>query len=287
MYFLNKKQLIIYVSFCLTQGAMARNPVIYGVDNRLDTVESRSPLFQRLASSTAARISWDEISVSGNNAFIEGQNLISAVNACPEIRFAQQPALADCSGVLVAPDVIATAGHCMMSSASCSDYAWVFNYKVRNARQKNVTVRERDVYRCKEIITSQMTAINDYALVRLERTVKNAIPVKVSSSKPKVGTKVVSIGNPTGLPQKIADGARVLSVSRYEFKANLDTFEKASGSPVFNAENGDYLGVLVRGEKDYIKHPSKNCQIPNAIGDDGPGEEISSSTQFYHLLKNL
>lgn len=287
MYYLNTKILSTLAFSILTTGAIARDPVVYGKDNRIETYETRSPLYLRLANSTAARVEWSKITLSGNNAFLEGPTVASAENLCPEVRFSQQNQVANCSGVLVAPNVILTAGHCLMSHDACNDYAWVFNFKLRNARQNSVAVRERDVYRCKEILAWEMVDGKDYALARLDRVVVNAQPVKVYPYKPAIGTKVVTIGNPTGLPQKIADGAVVKSISHTEFRANLDTFEKGSGSPVFNALTGDLLGVLVRGEKDFIPHKNKSCKVINFISDDSPGEEMSSTTQFNKHIKKI
>lgn len=268
-------------------SALAADPVIYGEDNRIETYQSRSPLHQELAAATAAQVPLDQIRIFGRNAALEGPSIAEGENVCSEVKFSHQSSVSKCSGVLVAPDLIVTAGHCVMSPSECRNYAWVFNYKVRNTRQKDVVVRERDVYRCKEILHFQMTRHWDFGIVRLEREVSNARPVKVATEKPKVGTAVMTIGNPTGLPQKIADGAVVKSVSEWEFKANLDTFNYGSGSPVFNQKTGEFVGVLVRGETDFVDHQTKSCLVPNVISDDSPGEDVSSTLQFLHLLEDL
>ena len=46
---------------------------------------------------------------------------------CPDERFAAQPANADCSATLIAPDIMLTAGHCINS---CGDSRFVFDYYV-------------------------------------------------------------------------------------------------------------------------------------------------------------
>jgi V8-like Glu-specific endopeptidase len=276
------KKWVVLSCLGLSFAVHAGNPVVYGIDNRIDTIESSNPLYQKLASSTAARILLSNIREEGNNAFITAETLAQNLDVCPEAKFARQTVAADCSGTLIAPDLVVTAGHCMMSHGACPDYAWVFNYKVRNQRQSGVTVRIRDLYRCKAVQKLDMNEGHDYALVQLDREVENVSPVKVASTLPGVGTPVLTIGNPSGLPQKIADGANVKSTTETEFKANLDTFNKGSGSPVFHARTGELLGVLVRGEKDYVQDKNRNCYIPNNIPDSSPGEDVSSSVQFYH-----
>jgi V8-like Glu-specific endopeptidase len=245
-------------------------------------------MYLELAQSVAAHVPMTSLSKTGGRVDLNGPALKdSELNVCPGERFAHQPYITKCSGVLVAPDVIATAGHCMMSPADCSEYAWVFNYKVRNARQKTVSVRNEDVYRCKKVVRQSMTSGKDFALVRLDRAVENARPVKVAARKPKIGDKLVTIGNPSGLPQKVADGGVVKRVSHTEFMATLDTFNFGSGSPVFDIATGEYIGILVRGQTDYVSHPSKDCMIPNVVSEDSGGEDISATMQFQRFIRDL
>jgi S1-C subfamily serine protease len=88
-----------------------------------------------------------------------------------------------------------------------------------------------------------------------------------------VGTKLFVIGHPTGLPQKIADGASVKianAVSYIDpigsiirkanfFTANLDTYAGNSGSPVFNKRTGKVEGILVQGAEDFRRNPDQFC----------------------------
>ncbi len=282
----------IYLFSILSIGAIARDPVIYGEDNRIETLESKNMLYKRLASATAALIPEKKLRFEGRNAFIIAPSISMELNICSEEKFSHQPKASDCSGVLVAPDIIATAGHCYMDPSHCGSKYWVFNYTARNARQTRFSVRSRDVYACKEIIDMQLTEAwknseeyLDYTLIRLDRPVVNTAPVKLARGLPAKNQKVLTIGNPSGLPQKIADGAWVRSTGKVEFKANLDTFNFGSGSPVFDQESGEYLGVLSRGADDFIQHKTKSCLISNRINDSEPGEIIASIIQFKKILE--
>ena len=259
--------------------------IIYGEDNRKDTFESDSALFKELAQSTAAQIAKENIKIVGSSAELRGPSLGEVFRLCSKERFRHQPFIASCSGFLVAPDIIATAGHCFQTGDSCKQYHWVFNYKVSESTQRNVTVDASDVYKCKEVIKASLTKTTDFALVRLDRKVEGALPVKISKDLPKIGTEVVLIGHPSGLPQKIADGGKIKAVSATEFKANVDAFQINSGSAVFNAATGDLLGILVRGQKDYLTDEKLKCTVANTTSDDEEGEDISSFTQFIDYLK--
>lgn len=280
MFFLN----LILLGVLWAPRLLASPKIVYGKDDRVDTYACSSPLFRKLALSTAAQIHQDNINLRGGNAELRGKSLGEMYHLCSKERFYYQPFIANCSGFLVAPDIIATAGHCMDSKDMCTQYRWVFDYKVDHEKQSNVSVSLNNVYKCKEILIKKSNSTMDFALVRLERIVDDRAPVKIANEIKK-GTPVVLIGHPSGLPQKIADNAVIKSVTKTEFKANVDAFQINSGSAVFNALNGDLLGILVRGQKDYRTNKELNCTEPNTTEDLESGEDIASYTQFESTLK--
>lgn len=257
--------------------------IIYGEDNRIDTYQSTNPLFQQIAKSTAAQVHQDSIKIRGNGAELRGKSLGEMFKLCEKERFYHQPFIANCSGFLVAPDIIVSAGHCFESGDMCSKHSWVFDYKVDDEKQRNVTVPASSVYKCKEVLDQKLTDKLDYAIIRLDRNVTGRQPVKIANEIKK-GTQVVMIGHPSGLPQKIADNAVIKSISDTEFKATLDAFQINSGSAVFNAGNGELLGILVRGKVDYRTNRQYKCTEPNTTSDDDEGEDVASFTQFLDSL---
>lgn len=270
----------------LTVNVWGRGLVIYGEDNRVDTYRSNSSLYKRLATSTAAHIHKSNIRERGNSVELSGPSLGQAFLLCKKERFVHQPIIANCSGFLVAPDIIATAGHCMESKSDCSQYRWVFDFKVDDENQSAVSVTKNDVYACKEIIKQALDDTLDFALVRLDRPVTGRTPVTISRSEILPGTPLVMIGHPSGLPQKIADHANVKEVSKLQFTANLDAFQINSGSAVFNATNGELLGILVKGSRDYKTNSEHRCSEVNVLKDVDGSEGVSSYTQFLpHLNK--
>lgn len=259
-------------------------PIIYGDDNRVDTFES-TPLYQRLAKSTAAMVPKERMKVRGNTVELHGKSLGQQFRLCEKERFYHQPFIANCSGFLVAPDIIASAGHCFEDRSDCTQNSWVFNYKVDDEKQRQVSVSTSDVYKCTEILEQSLSGTTDFALIRLDRPVVGVTPVKIATTQVSVGTKVVMIGHPSGLPQKVTDQAVVKSVTATEFKATLDAFQINSGSAVFNADNGELLGILVRGLVDYRTNKEYQCTEVNTTSEDNVGEDIASYTQFSELLK--
>lgn len=269
-----------------SSASLAGPVIIYGEDSRIDTFECTNPLFQQLARSTAAQVHVDNLKVRGNGTELRGKSLGEMFRLCEKERFFHQSFIANCSGFLVAPDILVSAGHCFESKDKCTKHHWVFDYKVDHENQRYVTVDNSDVYKCKEVLDQKLTDKLDYAIIRLDREVRDRAPVRIASEI-KIGSPVVMIGHPSGLPQKIADDAVVKSISETEFKANLDAFQINSGSAVFNAKSGELMGILVRGKIDYRTNQQWKCTEVNTTDQNDEGEDVASYRQFDRSLKTF
>lgn len=276
---------LLCISFSLSATTKQSN-VIYGQDNREDVYKVSNEQFKQLAESTAAMIDESSVKQNGSALTVTGPTLLDR-GMCPSERFANQITAANCSGFLIDKDLIATAGHCLRSQADCERYVWVFNYKQKDDKGGPVTVAASDVYQCKKLIKSVVdsTTKNDFAIVQLTKAT-NKRPLKFrTEGAPEVGTSVVVIGHPTGLPTKVADGAKVRSTQQSFFVANLDTYGGNSGSAVFNASNGIVEGILVRGETDYVR-TSAGCIASNVCKDsECRGEDVTYSKALVETLK--
>lgn len=265
--------------------------VIYGEDNRKDVFESTNASFIELSKSTAAMISGTNLkSRRGGETEISGRTLEDR-GICAQERFSKQISAANCSGFLVAPNILVTAGHCIKSESDCKSYKWVFDYKVDHADQGTVNVPTSSVYSCKKIIGRKLDNFSkdDYAVIELDRKATDRNPLKFRrSGKISKGTALVVIGHPTGMPTKIADGANVRSLQSKFFVANLDTYGGNSGSAVFNVETEEVEGILVRGETDYVYNSALGCQVSNVCSNDGcRGEDVTYITNAATHLKKI
>jgi V8-like Glu-specific endopeptidase len=291
------KILVITLTLLVSGQLLAQsNKVIYGEDNRLDVFESTNSSFKLLANSTAAMIASNKLSgksvgrrTSGNKEIEIIANSLQSRGICAKERFSAQPSAANCSGFLVAPNIIVTAGHCIANDQECKNYKWVFDYKVEYSDQAKVTVPRTSVYSCKKLIARKLDSMSkdDFAVIELTAPVTDRAPLKFRrSGKVAVGDELVVIGHPTGLPTKIADGAIVRSLKEKFFQANLDTYGGNSGSAVFNVETEEVEGILVRGENDYVRDPS-GCQVSYKCTNEGcRGEDVTYITNL-DAIKNL
>ena len=92
--------------------------VIYGSDDRLDVYQEENALMRSLADSTVALFQSDAVRAKDGLAQLTTQSYGEALNLCKEEPFYEQGKGAFCSGSLVAPDIIMTAGHCVRSLGS-------------------------------------------------------------------------------------------------------------------------------------------------------------------------
>jgi V8-like Glu-specific endopeptidase len=116
--------------------ANASDKVVYGVDNRVDLFQTEVPLFYELAHSTAAMIRTSDLTENGETVTISG-NTLESRGICPTARFAKQLTAASCSGFLVGPNLLVTAGHCITSQSDCNSFSWVFDYNISEDGEKN------------------------------------------------------------------------------------------------------------------------------------------------------
>jgi V8-like Glu-specific endopeptidase len=277
-----KLSIFIFSLFCLK--AFSGTSVIYGEDNRLDWYRTTNTMHRDLALSTAAMIDKKHLLSKTEYIKISGITLRGR-GVCEKERFSEQITAASCSGFLVGEDLLVTAGHCIETKADCAKYSWVFDYKKEFKEHRADMVSKEDVYNCAQIIERKLETFskNDYALIKLNKKVIGRTPLRFrTQGKPSKGDNLVVIGHPSGLPTKIADGAKIRSLRSKFFKANLDTYGGNSGSAVFNADSGIIEGILVRGATDYISR--NGCRESNKVPDNGGrGEDVTFITNIKAL----
>lgn len=285
------KQLLAITTLVLALNAHAEIKVIYGKDNRQDIYQVSDALHKKLAASTAGMINIGHFVKSSKEGFFDLQStptLERGQNLCPSEAFSQQLTAPTCSGFLVAPDTIVTAGHCYKSFDTpenvCKKFAWVFDYNMKSASHnptKNIPIS--NVYVCKKVIKAELTGTQDYAVIKLDRPVVGRAPLKFrTSGKIADSTSLVVIGHPTGLPTKVSPAGKVTRNSEStRFSTTLDTFHGNSGSAVFDAKTGMVEGILIQGKNDYMpskKNDPKSCLVVNKCDDNGnnctAGEEV-------------
>jgi hypothetical protein len=266
---------------------------IYGTDDRLDEYQVLDSQLKAIGDSTAALVSIDDVTDNNDGTYSIPYTTLAQTYLtrygrplCPNEPFIDQPSIAKCTGFLVAPDMIATTGHCISDQSICPDMAFVFGFAMINESTPVLTFDESDVYFCNELIARLQTADSDWALIRLDREVLNHAPlVTRRTGKIPDNQDLAVIGHTLGLPRKYADNAWVQeNLSPGSFQANLDTFMGNSGSPVININTYEVEGLLFAGNPDFVS--DGDCDLSAQCPDTGcpDWEKATRTTEFSDFI---
>jgi S1-C subfamily serine protease len=275
----------LFLSLSAQAGVGPTIDPVYGADDRLDLYDVTDPLALRLADSTVALVNTKKLVLDSSGLFFEtrGASLRDRQNLCSTERFVDQLTLAFCSGALVGPDLVLTAGHCVEKQLDCDNMKVAFGFGLREKDAKTTRLPVDEVYQCAKIVgrTPQLGGA-DFAVVQLDRPVVGHDPLEIErSTRLEVGTPLVVIGHPSGIPAKVSGNAKVRENSDLlRFKANLDTYHGNSGSAVFNARTGLIEGILVSGETDYAFDSIHQCNRDKQCTDEGCRGEMSTRISF-------
>jgi V8-like Glu-specific endopeptidase len=252
--------------------------VIYGSDDRNDVLHLRNSkdpvekMAAELARSTCLLTSQALVQRQADGSYkLKLQPFeYEKCRPCSEERFGGQKVGGWCSGFLVGPDLVATAGHCCDDGdVTMEKTAFVFGFFATDPVLMRTVDKEQkpemtttpgvlaaeQVYFGKKVVKWELSDSGDFTIVQLDRkvTFPGARPAQLRrAGDPKVDQRVGLVGYPSGLPAKAAYGAntKIYDVGKVWLRSNLDSYGGNSGSPVTD-ENGVVEGILVRGRDDY------------------------------------
>lgn len=243
---------------------------IYGADDRQEVAEG-PPEVQELGRSVAGKIPRAALRKTGDGWILESKRL--GERYCPDIRFAEQYTGPQCTGFLGPDGTLVTAGHCVRDARDCSDFVWVFDFKLKRAGDTGYRrVPEENVYSCRRVVKRETLPFDgvDYAVLELDRPAAGRRPLELNMAGPVLpGQALFVIGHPSGLPMKVAEGGQALETGAYSFTSDLDVFHGNSGSPVFDARTRKVIGIVSSGHGDYRRDGDRECKVPIVCGPGG------------------
>ena len=308
--------------------------LIYGDDDRKDIYEIKNSLtlssnekeaIRKNANSVVLLLSENEITDKGDGTLIPQNVPFIRATADPrnkekkeykrlrgDVPFYGQPQLVGewGSGFLVAPDIVATAAHCIFDVTPGTSMIkkdleklkktrFIFGFQMLD-QQNPEFIKKTEVYEADCVIdyryeyNQDFSKQIDWALVRLKRPVKNHTIVSIRFDGKKISDNqlVHVIGHPLGLPLKYAGHAKVWNNENSSyFATNLDAFGGNSGSPVFNATTHVIEGIYVTGLEIEFEPDLEliDYLVPKKLSDDAAVKSGSGctriTTEFTEALK--
>jgi hypothetical protein len=294
--------------FCVSSRA-----IIFGQDNRMEIVfdaQKNKKLAPAIAMSVGGVYLLPQQDNTFDLDFLLATNSLT-VGLCKEERFSKQYAnWLNCSAFLVAPDVMVTAGHCMVFNHSstrpslvrnditsmCSDFDWIFDFKANSqGRVKLQGYTDKQMARCERVMYSEISNDIlreegvfvgeyglDFAIIKLDRPMMGRPFLKLSEIPAQIHDRLYTIGYPSGLAMKLASNAFVRENHfKNFFTADLDISSGNSGGPVFNIKN-EVVGIVVRASpgEDYIWDENRKCSKSLVCTKIGEGNCPATRTDY-------
>jgi hypothetical protein len=272
----------------LAQSERLLEPIVYDEDDRGEYYTADAPARALFEQSSVVLIQEDYL---GDAASIASTVPTWGVRdgVCSEEAFADQPAAAFCSGVLVDWDLVLTAGHCARFR-DVADFSVVFDYyyaEPLDLAEGKLAVRSDSIATPVQIVAEALDPPGavprlDYAWFRLARPVAGRYrPVSIHARPPslQVGDPILTIGSPHGVPLKLDAMGSVEDPDANEgfFVARTDTSSGWSGGGAYD-ESGALVGIVARGGEDLIA-TLEGCNAVNRVP---PGEPAAEQFTFAH-----
>jgi hypothetical protein len=268
-----------------------RAGIVYEVDTRKDIYQLDIRADQRIrADATGVLLMVPERALTQKgDKFVLRTKIYGEANVlCGGVKFWKQPSVAvtACSSFLVAPDIVATAAHCLRL-IPWQEARYITGFAMTEEGVVPLEFTQAQVYRAVDLLWDSPPESVDGALLRLDRPVAAAqvAVIRLSDSVPK-GAWVHTLGFGMGLPMKQSWGAEAGAADRKAFSADLTAFSGNSGGAVYNSNSylveGICRGAPVPG---FVWDAALKCYRPRVVYDrDKKQVEALSASVFAPLV---
>ena len=246
-------------------------------DSRYE-IRNLNPLFENNISiiknseSIGCLIDAEQLDYIGDSVFRLDLSRIfgKTYRVCPDEPYYSQPTVGFGTAFFIDNDKIITALHCF-DDRKISDVYFVLGYVLSNIDGTiSPEFDNHQVFKIKKVIRKFVEY--DIVILQLDKSYNEFFPEIARNYEYSIKKPIYALGYPVGLPLKITTNASIKSKPDNLFiYTTLDTYHGNSGSPVFDKETNQIIGVLLEGGTDFVNQGNCNrsylCASSDCLGE--------------------
>ncbi len=163
------------------------------------------------------------------------------------------------TGFLIEKNTIVTSGD-FINERNVQDVRVIFGYHMEDSVTPVTQFLPGNIYKGVEIIKwSGSPQEGQWLWIRLDREVDGPLPAMVSKERI-MGTndrEIYTLGYPLGLPMKYAPGVIWGNIKSSYFNADLNLYGSAPGSPIFDKETHQVIGIVIQNQNTNFRWTEK------------------------------
>jgi len=205
----------------------------------------------------------------------------NGLNICIDQKFSNLKSLNACSGFLSGPDEFITAGHCFLNQNDCNEKVIIFDYKKPIFGTK-IKISKDNIHECQSIEKQLFDPDVDYDYAKIKlKSLSNRKALTLSKTMHNPNHSHAMIGFPLGQPMTVSTDVEIIGSNEDTLSVRVDSFQGNSGSPLIDLDTGKVVGILSRGQEDFVYNEDRLCHEHNIIVDQKSSETFTRSQLLY------
>jgi hypothetical protein len=238
----------------------------------LDPIEENNISILKNARTVGCLIDAKQLEYVGDSVYMLdlSQAFGKTYRLCPDEPYYSEPTVGFGTAFFIDNDKIITALHCF-DNINIKDVYFLLGYVLANIDGTiSPEFGSRQVFKIKKIIRRIVNY--DIVILQLDKPYCGFFPPISRNFEYTLRNPIYALGYPMGLPLKLMTNASIKSIpDNFYVYTTLDTYHGNSGSPVFDKETNEIIGILLEGGVDFVNQGNCNksylCARSDCLGE--------------------